>query len=151
MPEHFTTSFAERLNTICQITVSEAQDGDSIVQGHCLLAPGNKHMLVRRSGARYYVNVKDGPLVSRHRPSVNVLFKSTAQNAGVNSVGVMLTGMGADGADGMKLMHDAGSFNIAQDEKTCVVYGMPKEAVARGGVDVSCALESIPRRILAEL
>ncbi len=108
-------------------------------------------MLIRRSGARYYVNVKDGPFVSRHRPSVNVLFKSTAKNAGVNSVGVILTGMGSDGADGMKLMHDAGSYNIAQDEKTCVVYGMPKEAVERGGVDVICPLDAIPAKILSAL
>ncbi len=148
MPENFTRSFAERLNSLSAMDVKEAETGDSVTPGTALLAPGNRHMVLRRSGARYYVEVKDGPLVGRHRPSVNVLFKSVAQYAGGNAIGVMLTGMGADGAKGMKMMKDAGATNIAQDEATCVVYGMPKEAVAHGGVDHVVALDRIPRHIL---
>jgi two-component system, chemotaxis family, protein-glutamate methylesterase/glutaminase len=148
MPEHFTRSFAGRLNELSAIEVKEAENGDRVIPGRALIAPGNYHMLLRRSGAVYHVEVKQGPLVSRHRPSVDVLFKSVARYAGRNAVGVIMTGMGADGADGMKLMHDQGAKTIAQDERTSVVYGMPKEAVARGGVDVSLPLDRIPQGTL---
>lgn len=144
MPEKFTAAFASRLNSICRITVKEAQDGDSILRGQALIAPGNKHMLFKRSGARYYVEIKDGPLVSRHRPSVDVLFRSGASSAGNNAVGVIMTGMGDDGAKGMKEMHDAGTYCIAQDEASCVVFGMPQEAIKRGGVDKILSLRNIP-------
>jgi two-component system chemotaxis response regulator CheB len=143
MPEFFTRSFADRLNGMCAMHVKEAEDNDSVLPGKVLLAPGNYHMLLRRSGARYYVQVKSGPLVTRHRPSVNVLFKSVAKYAGKNAVGVIMTGMGADGADGMKEMHDAGAPTIAQDEKTCIVFGMPKEAIARDAVDHIMPLDKI--------
>lgn len=125
IPEHFTRAFADRLNGICAVEVREAADGDSVAPGRVLIAPGNRHMLLRRSGARYYVQVKDGPLVGWHRPAVDVLFRSAAQYAGSNAVGVILTGMGCDGACGMLEMHQAGAATIAQDEATCVVYGMP--------------------------
>lgn len=148
MPEHFTSSFAQRLNDYCALEVKEAANGDSVAPGKVLIAPGNRHMLLRRSGARYYVDVKDGPLVRRHRPSVEVLFKSVAQAAGPNSVGVIMTGMGDDGADGMMKMKQSGSTNIAQDEASCVVFGMPKEAIRRGGVDHIVPLDKIPEAIL---
>lgn len=148
MPEFFTRSFADRLNGICAIHVKEATDGDSVAPGKALIAPGNYHMLLRRSGANYYVQVKSGPLVSRHRPSVDVLFKSVARYAGRNAIGVIMTGMGADGADGMKEMHDAGAETIAEDESSCVVFGMPKEAIARGGVDHVVPLDRIPQAAL---
>ncbi|HOJ69059.1 MAG TPA: chemotaxis protein CheB, partial [Candidatus Hydrogenedentes bacterium] len=148
MPEHFTRSFADRLNQLCAIEVKEAANDDTVMPGRALIAPGNYHMLLRRSGARYYVEVKSGPLVSRHRPSVDVLFKSTAQTAGRNAVGVILTGMGRDGAEGMKLMHDTGAKTIAQDEASCVVFGMPKEAIALGGVDFVLPLDQIPQKML---
>jgi two-component system chemotaxis response regulator CheB len=144
MPEHFTRAFAERLNSRCAIEVAEAKNGAVVSPGKALVAPGNYHMLLRRSGANYYVEVKSGPLVTRHRPSVDVLFKSVARFAGRNAVGVIMTGMGADGADGMKEMHDAGAATIAQDEASCVVFGMPKEAIARGGVDRVVPLSKIP-------
>ncbi len=147
MPEVFTKSFADRLNEICKITVKEAQNNDSVLRGHALIAPGNKHMLLKRSGARYYVEIKDGPLVNRHRPSVDVLFRSTARYAGKNAIGVIMTGMGDDGAKGMLEMKEAGAYTIAQDEKTSVVYGMPKEAVKIGGVDKICPLDEIARHI----
>ena len=149
MPEHFTTSFANRLNGLCKITVKEAADGDTVMRGQALIAPGNKHTLLKRSGARYYVEVKDGPLVSRHRPSVDVLFRSAARYAGKNAVGVIMTGMGDDGAKGMKEMHDAGSYTIAQDEATCIVYGMPAEAVKLGGVDQIVPLQDITASAIA--
>lgn len=148
MPEHFTTAFAQRLDNSCAVTVREAVDGDSVSPGKVLIAPGNKHMLLRRSGARYYVEVKNGPLVRRHRPSVEMLFSSTARAAGSNSVGVIMTGMGADGADGMLKMKQAGAPTIAQDEASCVVFGMPKEAIRRGGVDHVVPLDRIPESIL---
>jgi two-component system chemotaxis response regulator CheB len=148
MPEHFTRSFAARLNDICDIEVKEAEDGDRVIPGRALIAPGNKHTLLNRSGAVYYVNVKDGPLVSRHRPSVDVMFKSVAQFAGKNAIGAILTGMGADGAEGMKTMHDQGAATIAQDEKSCVVFGMPKEAIAKNGVDYIVPLDSVTSKIL---
>ena len=135
MPEKFTASFAERLDRECRITVKEAENGDRVVRGRTLIAPGNRHTLLKRSGASYYVEVKDGPLVSRHRPSVDVLFRSSARYAGRNAVGVIMTGMGDDGATGMLEMHDQGACTLAQDEATCVVFGMPNEAVRLGGVD----------------
>ena len=125
MPEKFTASFAQRLNSLCSVTVKEAADGDSILRGQALIAPGNRHLLLKRSGARYYVEVKDGPLVSRHRPSVDVLFRSTARYAGANAVGVIMTGMGDDGARGMLEMKQAGASTLAQDEASCIVFGMP--------------------------
>jgi two-component system, chemotaxis family, protein-glutamate methylesterase/glutaminase len=143
MPEHFTAAFAQRLDELCQITVKEAEDNDTVIRGRALIAPGNFHMLLKRSGARYYVEVRAGQLVSRHRPSVDVLFRSAAQYAGKNAVGVIMTGMGDDGAHGMLEMKQAGAFNFAQDEATCVVYGMPKEAVKLGGVDKIMPLERL--------
>ena len=143
MPEKFTAQFATRLNGLCRVTVKEAADGDSVLRGQALIAPGNRHLLVKRSGARYYVEIKDGPLVSRHRPSVDVLFRSTARYAGKNAVGVIMTGMGDDGAKGMREMKDAGAYNIAQDEASCVVFGMPAEAIKNGGVDRVLSLEQI--------
>ncbi len=148
MPEHFTTSFAERLNTFCDMEVKEAQDGDSVVPGKALIAPGNYHMLLRRSGANYYVQVKSGPLVCRHRPSVDVLFKSVARYAGGNAIGVIMTGMGADGSKGLLEMKENGAGTIAQDEKSCVVFGMPREAISVGAVDHVVPLEHIPQRLL---
>jgi two-component system chemotaxis response regulator CheB len=143
MPENFTRSFAERLDSLCRITVKEAKNGDSVLRGQALIAPGNFHTLLKRSGARYYVEVKDGPLVTRHRPSVDVLFRSGATYAGKNAVGVIMTGMGDDGAKGMKEMKDAGAYTIAQDEKSCVVFGMPKEAIKLSAVDVILPLDAI--------
>ncbi len=143
MPEHFTAAFAKRLDGICAVSVREAADNDTVLRGQVLIAPGNKHVLLKRSGARYYVEVKDGPLVSRHRPSVDVLFRSTARYAGKNAIGVIMTGMGDDGAKGMREMKDAGAFNIAQDEKSCIVFGMPKEAIKAGAVDKTVSLEEI--------
>lgn len=148
MPEKFTSSFAQRLNTLCEMEVKEAADGDAVLRGRILIAPGNYHLLLERSGARYYVSVKQGPLVSRHRPSVDVLFRSAARSAGSNAVGVIMTGMGDDGARGLKEMKDAGAVTIAQDEATSVVFGMPKEAIARGGVDRVVPLQAIAREIL---
>ena len=135
MPEKFTAQFAARLNGLCRVTVKEAADGDSILRGQALIAPGNRHMMVKRSGARYHVEIKDGPLVSRHRPSVDVLFRSAARYAGRNAIGVIMTGMGDDGARGMLEMKEAGAYNLAQDEASSVVFGMPAEAIKLGGVD----------------
>jgi two-component system, chemotaxis family, protein-glutamate methylesterase/glutaminase len=135
MPENFTRAFANRLDSMCEINVKEAKNGDSVLRGQALIAPGNYHTLLKRSGAQYFVEVKDGPLVSRHRPSVNVLFESTAHHAGKNAVGVIMTGMGNDGAKGMKEMKEAGAFNLAQDEDSCVIFGMPKEAIKIGAID----------------
>lgn len=148
MPENFTAAFAKRLDSICRVTVKEAQDNDTVVRGRALIAPGNHHVLLKRSGARYYVEIKDGPLVSRHRPSVDVLFRSAARYAGKNAVGVIMTGMGDDGAHGMKEMFDAGAVTIAQDEATCVVYGMPLEAVKNGGVNKVMPLQNIAAEVL---
>lgn len=148
MPENFTAAFAKRLDSLCRVTVKEAQDNDTVVRGRVLIAPGNHHALLKRSGARYYVEIKDGPLVSRHRPSVDVLFRSAARYAGRNAVGVIMTGMGDDGARGMKEMHDAGAITIAQDEATCVVYGMPCEAVKQGGVHKITPLQHIAAEVL---
>lgn len=148
MPEHFTRSFANRLNDLCAVEVREAEDGDSVIPGRVLIAPGNHHMVLRRSGARYFVNVKDGPLVSRHRPSVDVLFRSVAKYAGANAVGAILTGMGADGSQGLLEMKQAGATTFAQDEATCVVYGMPKEAVRLGAADKVLPLGEIAAALL---
>jgi two-component system chemotaxis response regulator CheB len=143
MPEHFTAAFAKRLDSLCRVGVKEAEDNDTVIRGRALIAPGNKHTLLKRSGARYYVEVKEGPLVCRHRPSVDVLFRSAARYAGKNTVGVIMTGMGDDGARGMKEMHDAGAYTIAQDEQSCVVFGMPNEAIKLGGVDLVLPLPKI--------
>ncbi|MGM0646187.1 MAG: protein-glutamate methylesterase/protein-glutamine glutaminase [Thermodesulfobacteriota bacterium] len=148
MPEKFTASFAARLNETCALEVREARDNDTVRPGLALLAPGNFHMLLRRSGARFYVQVKEGPMVCRQRPSVEVLFKSVAQAAGRNAVGAMLTGMGRDGAEGMLAMHQAGARTIAQDEASSVVFGMPKEAIKLGGVDSILPLSAIPQALL---
>ncbi|GBE14189.1 chemotaxis response regulator protein-glutamate methylesterase [bacterium BMS3Abin14] len=148
MPEHFTKAFARRLDGGCKVTVKEAQNNDTVLQGRVLIAPGNFHTLLKRSGARYYVEVRDGPLVSRHRPSVDVLFRSAAQFAGSNAVGVIMTGMGDDGAQGLLEMKEAGAFTVAQDETTSVIFGMPKEAVQLGAVSDVLPLESIAGRVL---
>ena len=151
MPEKFTAAFAERLNSLCQIEVKEAQNNDRVVNSRALIAPGGKHMLLRRTGAQYYVEVMDGPLVNRHRPSVDVLFRSVAKCAGANALGVIMTGMGDDGAAGLAEMRKAGARTVAQDEASCVVYGMPKEAVKRGGVEKTVPLTAIGREIMQQL
>ena len=148
MPEGFTAAFAQRLNQSCHIEVKEAANGDRIATGRALIAPGNLHTMVRRNGAQYVVEVTDGPLVSRHRPSVDVLFRSVAQSAGANAIGVIMTGMGNDGADGLLEMKQAGAFTLAQDEASCVVFGMPKEAIQRGAVDRVVALNQIAGAII---
>jgi len=148
MPAIFTARFAERLNDLCRVTVREAVDGDSVIRGQALIAPGNRHLLLKRSGARYYVEVNDGPLVSRHRPSVDVLFRSAARFGGGNVVGVIMTGMGDDGSTGMLEMKQAGAVNVAQDEESCVVFGMPAEAIKRGGVDRVLPLNRIAAEVV---
>ncbi len=148
MPEKFTASFAARLDAVCQIEVREARSGDRVMPGRALIAPGGRHMLLKRNGAQYHVEVVDGPVVNRHRPSVDVLFRSVAKFAGRNALGVIMTGMGDDGARGLREMRDAGANTVAQDEATCVVYGMPKEAVRLGGVDRSAPLQAIPAEIM---
>ena len=149
MPERFTKTWADRLNSLCRISVKEAEDGDSVLPGHALVAPGSYHMTLVRSGARYTVRINQDPPVNRHRPSVDVLFASVAQYAGANAVGVILTGMGGDGAKEMLAMKQAGAFTIAQDEASCVVFGMPKEAIKLGGVDKILPLSEIPAAIVA--
>ena len=148
MPELFTRAFANRLDSLCNITVKEAETNDTVIRGRALIAPGNHHLLLKRSGARYYVEVKDGPLVCRHRPSIDVLFRSAARYAGRNAVGIILTGMGDDGARGMLEMKQAGAMTIAQDEATCIVFGMPKEAIKLNGVDKIMPLQSVAGAIL---
>jgi two-component system chemotaxis response regulator CheB len=148
MPEGFTAAFAKRLNETARVEVKEAAYGDGVIPGRVLIAPGNHHLLLRRSGNRYYVQVTGGPLVSRHRPSVDVLFRSVAQAAGANAVGVILTGMGDDGAEGMLEMREAGARTIAQDEATSVIFGMPKEAIARGAATDVLPLQEIAPAIL---
>ena len=148
MPEKFTTSFAASLDRECAITVKEAENNDTVMRGTALIAPGNKHTLLKRSGARYYVEVRDGPLVSRHRPSVDVLFRSAARYAGGNAVGVIMTGMGDDGAHGLLEMKEARAKTLAQDEDSCVVFGMPNEAIKLGGVDRIVPLDAIAGEIL---
>jgi two-component system chemotaxis response regulator CheB len=148
MPERFTKSWADRLNGLCRISVKEAEDGDSVLPGHALIAPGNYHMTLVRSGARYTVHINQEPPVNRHRPSVDVMFASMARYVGANAVGVILTGMGGDGAKEMLAMKQAGAFTIAQDEASCVVFGMPKEAIKLGGVDKVLPLQDIARAIV---
>ncbi len=148
MPEKFTAAFARRLDTLCTVTVKEAENGDAILRGRVLIAPGNHHTLVQRSGARYHVAVKDGPLVSRHRPSVDVLFRSAAQYVGGNALGVLMTGMGDDGARGLHEMLQAGAVTLAQDEASCVVFGMPKEAIALGAAQRVVPLSAIAGEIM---
>lgn len=151
MPEGFTKSFANRLNNLCKISVHEAQGGERVMPGHAYIAPGHSHMLLKRSGANYVTELNQGELVSRHRPSVDVLFRSAANCAGKNAIGVILTGMGRDGAAGMLEMHRAGAYTFAQDEASCVVYGMPKEAVALGAVDEIVPLRDMARKVLSKL
>lgn len=148
MPENFTAAFAKRLNDLCEIEVKEAAHGDRVMPGRALIAPGGKHMLLKRSGAQYHVDVIDGPLVSRHRPSVNVLFRSVAQQAGKNALGIIMTGMGDDGAQGLKEMLDAGAQTLGQDERSCVVYGMPREAHKLGATQKEVPLSKIPFEII---
>ena len=148
MPEHFTRSFAERLNGLCAMEIREAKDGDAIMPGLALIAPGGKHMCLVRSGARYFATIKDGPPVHHQRPSVDVLFHSVARHAGVNAVGSILTGMGADGARGMLAMKEAGARTFAQDEASCVVFGMPKEAIKLDAADEVVSLRQMPRRLI---
>jgi len=149
MPEKFTAAFAERLNSLCQVEVLEAKNGDRVVPGRVLIAPGGRHMLLKRSGAQYLVEVVDGPLVSRHKPSVDVLFRSVAKFAGKNATGIIMTGMGDDGARGMKEMFDVGAHTIAQDEATCVVFGMPKEAIKMQAVREVLPLAAMPQAIVS--
>jgi two-component system chemotaxis response regulator CheB len=151
MPEQFTTTFAQRLNQICQMEVREAQDNDHAVPGLALIAPGNRHMLLQQDGARYLVRIKNGPSVNHQRPSVDVLFQSVARSAGGSAIGVLLTGMGADGAKGLLAMHENGAYTLAQDEETSVVFGMPKEAIKLGAVDVVLPIQNIPRAIASFL
>lgn len=143
MPAAFTASFASRLNTVCDMEVLEAKDGDRLINGRVLIAPGGRHMQLKRSGAQYVVEVKDGPLINHHRPSVDVLFRSVAACAGRNAVGLIMTGMGDDGARGLKEMHDAGAYTGAQDEASCVVFGMPAVAIKMGGADDIVSLNNI--------
>lgn len=147
MPEHFTSAFAKRLDGICPVSVKEAEDNDTVIRGRALIAPGNRHTLLKRSGARYYVEVKDGPLVCRHRPSVDVLFRSAARYAGKNAIGIIMTGMGDDGARGLLEMKAAGSFTIAQDEASSVVFGMPQEAIKAGAVQKVLSLRNIAKEV----
>ena len=150
MPENFTKSFAERLDSLCRISVKEAEPNDVVSPGCALIAPGGRHTLVKRTGARYYVEIRDGPLVSRHRPSVDVLFRSAARYVGHNAIGVIMTGMGDDGAQGMKELHETGAHTIAQDEASCVVFGMPKEAIALGCVDQILPLNQLAHAVIKQ-
>lgn len=151
MPEGFTRSFAERLNSVCAMEVREARDGDQVVPGLTLIAPGNRHMLLQRSGARYYTQIKDGPPVHHQRPSVDILFQSAARSAGSNTVGVLLTGMGADGAKGLLALRQSGAHTIAQDEASCVVFGMPREAIRLDAAVEVVALPRVPHAIVGAL
>jgi two-component system chemotaxis response regulator CheB len=150
MPEKFTAAFATRLDGLCRIEVKEAQQGDRVMPGRALIAPGGRHMLLKRNGAQYVVDVIDGPVVNRHRPSVDVLFRSVAKSAGVNALGVIMTGMGDDGAAGLAEMRTAGARTLAQDEDTCVVFGMPKEAIKRGGVERTVPLQAIAAEVMKQ-
>ncbi|MBR1218862.1 chemotaxis response regulator protein-glutamate methylesterase [Bradyrhizobium sp. U87765 SZCCT0131] len=149
MPQGFTAAFARRLNGLCAIEVKEAEDGEPVLRGCAYIAPGARHMLLQRTGLRYNIAIKDGPPVSRHRPSADVLFRSAAQHAGRNALGIIMTGMGDDGANGLLEMRKLGAATRAQDEESCVVFGMPKEAIARGAVDKVVSLTQIPREIMA--
>lgn len=148
MPAQFTSAFAERLDSLSQIKVKEARDGDSVANGQALLAPGNYHMLLKRSGARYFVQVKTGPLIHHQRPAADVLFRSVANIAGTNAIGIIMTGMGADGAAGLLQMKEAGARTIAQDEQSCVVFGMPKEAIKRGAAEKIVPLDKITQNAM---
>ena len=148
MPEKFTAAFAKRLNSLCEVEVKEAVHGDPVLRGHVLIAPGGRHMMLERRGARYHVAVRDGPLVARHRPSIDVLFRSAARAAGANAVGIIMTGMGDDGARGLLEMKQAGARTFAQDEETSIVFGMPKEAIARGAAERIVPLGDIARELL---
>jgi two-component system chemotaxis response regulator CheB len=150
MPAQFTAAFSARLDTVCEVNVREAQTGDRVLPGRVLIAPGGRHMLLRRTGAQYFVDVVDGPPVNRHRPSVDVLFRSVARCAGANALGVIMTGMGDDGAAGLLEMRNAGARTLAQDEESCVVYGMPREAVRRGAVERSLPLDQLAQEILKQ-
>ncbi len=151
MPERFTKTWADRMNSLCRISVKEAEDGDSVLPGYALIAPGNYHMTLVRSGARYLVRLNQDPPVNRHRPSVDVMFTSVAKHAGGNSIGIILTGMGDDGAAGLLQMKQSGAYTIAQNESTCIVFGMPKEAIQAGAVDVVLPLGDIPNALLRQL
>jgi two-component system chemotaxis response regulator CheB len=151
MPPGFTKSFAQRLNGLCRITVKEAEHGERVLPGHAYIAPGHAHLLLARSGANYIAHLSDDPPVNRHRPSVDVLFRSAAQHAGKNAVGVILTGMGRDGAAGLLEMKKAGAYTLAQDEASCIVFGMPREAIALGAADEIAALPEMSRRVMARL
>jgi two-component system, chemotaxis family, protein-glutamate methylesterase/glutaminase len=150
MPEHFTASFAKRLDQLCHISVKEAENNDTVIPGHALIAPGNRHLLLKRSGARYYVEIKDGPLVSRHRPSVDVLFRSAARYCGKNAIGIIMTGMGDDGARGLSELKETGAYTIAQDEASCVVFGMPQEAIKRDAACKILPLDKIADHVLEQ-
>jgi two-component system chemotaxis response regulator CheB len=147
MPEKFTAAFAQRLDSLCEVQVKEAEHGDRLLPGRALIAPGGRHLVLRRSGAQYHVDVVDGPLINRHRPSVDVLFRSVARCAGANALGIIMTGMGDDGAAGLLEMRQAGARTLAQDEASCVVFGMPKEAIRRGGVERSVPLGEVAREV----
>jgi two-component system chemotaxis response regulator CheB len=149
MPPQFTAAFAARLDAICAIDVAEAQNNDRVLPGRALIAPGGKHMMLKRSGAQYYVEVKEGPPVNRHCPSVDVLFRSVARCAGANALGVIMTGMGDDGARGLKEMRDAGARTVAQDESTCIVFGMPREAIRLNAVERIVPLGDVARIVLS--
>ncbi|MEM5331462.1 chemotaxis response regulator protein-glutamate methylesterase [Paraburkholderia sp. JHI2823] len=151
MPPGFTKSFAQRLNGLCRITVKEAEHGERVLPGHAYIAPGHAHLLLARSGANYIAHLSDDPPVNRHRPSVDVLFRSAAQNAGKNAIGVILTGMGRDGAAGLLEMRQAGAYTLAQDEASCIVFGMPREAIAMGGADEIASLSDMSRRVMTRL
>jgi two-component system chemotaxis response regulator CheB len=148
MPEKFTAAFAARLNQLCEVEVREAVHGERLLPGHVLIAPGGKHLMLKRSGAYYHAEVIDGPLVNRHRPSVDVLFRSVAKNAGQNAIGIIMTGMGDDGARGLLEMREAGAATMAQDEESCVVFGMPKEAIQLGAVNTVLPLSRIAQTIV---
>jgi two-component system chemotaxis response regulator CheB len=150
MPEKFTAAFAARLDSICRVEVREARSNDRVMPGRVLIAPGGRHLLLKRSGAQYFVEVVDGPMVNRHRPSVDVLFRSVAKSAGANALGVIMTGMGDDGAAGLAEMRRAGAHTLAQDEDSCVVFGMPKEAIKRGGVERTVPLQAIAGEIMKQ-
>jgi two-component system chemotaxis response regulator CheB len=151
MPAGFTKSYAARLDSLCRIRVAEAKDGERILPGHAYIAPGGMHLSVERSGANYIARVQDGEPVNRHKPSVDVLFRSAARVVGPNALGIMLTGMGADGAKAMKEMSDAGSYNFAQDEASCVVFGMPREAISAGAVNEVLPLNQIAHKLIERL
>jgi two-component system chemotaxis response regulator CheB len=148
MPQGFTAAFARRLNSVCEIDIKEAEDGEPVIPGTAYIAPGGRHMLLQRTGVRYHVAIKDGPPVSRHRPSVDVLFRSAAQYAGSNALGIIMTGMGDDGARGLLEMRKLGAATRAQDEESCVVFGMPKEAIACGAAEKVIGLSRIAKEIM---